>query len=202
MNAPSTEEIIWALREYVERHRDEKWLCLRETCKYKLNPIPEQERALGRVLGVCPSLHNTPLERITAWRRSRVSRFEQEAEVKDIRAEMPEYAAIHSHVLQDLLARLDQTYHAFFRRVTAGARAGFLRHHGRDRWRSFTCKEVSNGADLDDGYLVLSKIGRIAVRWPRPLAWTPRPSRSPVRRTGGSSASPMTRSAARRAAPA
>ena len=34
----------------------------------------------------------------------------------------PEYAAIHSHVLQDVLARLDKTYQAFFRRVKAGRR--------------------------------------------------------------------------------
>jgi hypothetical protein len=30
---------------------------------------------------------------------------------------MPDYAAIHSHVLQDVLARLDKTYQAFYRRV-------------------------------------------------------------------------------------
>ena len=38
----------------------------------------------------------------------------------DLGAEMPEYAALHSRVLQDVLARLDKTYQAFFRRVKAG----------------------------------------------------------------------------------
>jgi putative transposase len=84
----------------------------------------------------------------------------------------PDYAAIHSHVLQDVLARLDKTYHAFFRRVQAGKKAGFPRLPGRERYHSFTFKEYGNGARLDNGSLVLSKIGRIAVRWSRPMAGT------------------------------
>ena len=52
---------------------------------------------------------------------------------------MPESTAIHSHVLQDAQARLDNTYQAFFRRVRAGERAGFPRFKGRKRWRSCTC---------------------------------------------------------------
>ncbi len=129
------------------------------------------------MLGLCRWLYNTALEqRITAWQRraSRVSRFQQEAELKDIRAALPEYAAIHSHVLQDVLARLDKTYQAFFRRVKAGEKAGFPRYQARTRWHSFTYKEYGNGATLDNGFLVLSKIGRIAVRWSRPLEGTPK----------------------------
>jgi putative transposase len=150
---------------------------VRKTYQYKLKPTPEQERELGRVLGVCRALYNTALEqRITAYQRRHVSvsRYQQEAELKDIRAEMPEYGAIHSHVLQDVLARLDKTYQAFFRRLKAGERAGFPRYQARTRWHSFTYKEFGNGAGVDKGLLVLSKIGRIAVRWSRPLDGTPK----------------------------
>jgi transposase len=101
---------------------------VRKTFKYKLTPRPEQERELERVLGLCRALDNTALEqRITAWQvvRVSVSRFQQEAELKDIRADTPEYAAIHSHVLQDVLARLDKTYQVFFRRVQAGRKRAF-----------------------------------------------------------------------------
>jgi putative transposase len=148
---------------------------LRKTYKYKLTPTPEQERALGRVLGLCRALYNAALEpRILAYQRRRVSlsRYQQEAELKDIRAEFPEYAAVHSHVLQDVLARLDKTYQAFFRRLMAGVKAGFPRYQGRDRWHSFTYKAFGNAASLDNGSIVLSKIGRIAVRWSRPLEGT------------------------------
>src|SRR5262249_30825913 len=96
-----------------------------------------------------------------------ISRYDQEAE-------FPEYAVIHSHVLQDVLARLERTYQAFFRRVQRGERAGFPRFKGRERFHSFTYKEFGNGARLDNGFLVLSKIGRLTVRWSRPLEGTPK----------------------------
>ena len=77
-------------------------------------------------------------------------------------------------MLQDVLARLDRTYQAFFRRVQRGDKTGFPRFKGRDRFHSFTFKEYGNGARLENACLVLSKIGRIAVRWSRPLAGTPK----------------------------
>src|SRR6516165_1533332 len=148
-----------------------------KTYKEKLRPTPHQERALERVLWHCRTLYNTALEqRITAWQRSHVSltRSQQEAELKDIRAAFPEYAAIHSHVLQDVLARLDKTYQAFFRRVANGEKPGFPRFHGKDRYHSFTYKEYGNGGRLDSGFLVLAKVGRIAVHWSRPIEGTPK----------------------------
>jgi putative transposase len=77
-------------------------------------------------------------------------------------------------VLQDVRARLDRTYQAFFRRVAAGEKAGFPRYKGRDRYRSFTYKEYGNGARLDNGFLVLAKFGRIAVHWSRSIEGTPK----------------------------
>jgi putative transposase len=146
-----------------------------KTYKEKLRPTSAQERALEQVLWSCRALYNTALEqRITAWQRCHVSltRYQQEAELKDIRAEFPDYAAIHSHVLQDVLARLDTTYQAFFRRLAHGEQPGFPRFQGSERYHSFTYKEYGNGARLDNSYLVLSKIGRIAVRWSRPIEGT------------------------------
>jgi putative transposase len=60
---------------------------LRKTFKYKLKPTAEQQRELERVLGLCRRLYNAALEQR--------------------KADMPEYAAMQSHVLQDVLARLD-----------------------------------------------------------------------------------------------
>jgi putative transposase len=150
---------------------------VRKTFKYKLIPTPTQERDLGRVLGLCRQLYNTALEqRVIAYRRLGVSLscYQQQTELKDIREAFSQYAAIHSHILQDVLARLDKTYQAFFRRVMAGEKAGFPRYQARTRYHSFTYKEFGNGATLDNGFLVLSKIGRIAVRWSRPLEGTPK----------------------------
>jgi putative transposase len=135
---------------------------VRKTFKEKLRPAPAQEQAIDALLWRCRALYNAGLaQRKTAWERCHVSvsRYEQEAELRAIRAAFPEYAAIHSHVLQDVLARLDKAYDAFFR---------------RNRWRSFTFKEYGNGARLANGYLVLAKTGRISVHWSRPLEGTPK----------------------------
>jgi putative transposase len=148
---------------------------VRRAYQEKLKPTPQQERALEAILWRCRRLYNTALEqRITLWRQRGVSltRYQQEAELKDLRAELPEYASLHSHVLQDVLARLDKTYQAFFRRLSNGEKPGFPRFHGRDRYHSFAYKEYGNGARLENGCLVLSKVGRIAVRWSRPVEGT------------------------------
>jgi len=84
----------------------------RKTYKEKLRPTPLQEPVLEEILWRCRTLYNTALQqRITAWQRchASISRFQQEAELKEIRTEFPDYADIHSHVWQDVLARLDRT---------------------------------------------------------------------------------------------
>ena len=57
-----------------------------------------------------------------------------------------------------------------------GARATWtpLPDKSRNRYRSFTFKEYGNGALLDNGTLVLSKIGRIRVHWSRPIEGIPK----------------------------
>jgi putative transposase len=150
---------------------------LRKAYKYKLKPTPAQARQLEEVLWHCRTLYNTALEqRITAYRRCGVTLtcYQQQAELPDLKAAFPEYATIHSQVLQDVLTRLDKTYQAFFRRVKTGQSHGFPRYQGRNRYHSFTYKQYGNGARLDNGFLVLSKIGRISVRWSRPLDGTPK----------------------------
>jgi putative transposase len=150
---------------------------VRKTYKYKLCPTPEQERALENVLYRCHTLYNVALEeRKTAWERSRVSvsYYQQQAELPDLKADCPEYSAVHAQVLQDVLLRLDRTFQAFFHRVTAGEKPGYHRFQGCNRYHSFTYPQYHNGAVLDVGVLSLSKIGRVPIRVHRPLEGTPK----------------------------
>jgi len=150
---------------------------LRKTFNYKLKPTPEQEWELERVLWACRRLYNTALEqRKIAYERCGVAlaRSGQEAELKDLRAAFPEYGGIHSHVLQDGLARLDKAFQAFFRRIHKRQTPGYPRFHGRDRYHSFPYKEFGNGAHLDNGVLVVSKLGRLALHWSRSLEGAPK----------------------------
>ena len=150
-----------------------------KTFQYKLQPTPAQELALEEVLWRCRVLYNTALEqRLTWWRRGQghsATRFQQEAELKEIRAAFPEYGAIHSHVVQDVLARLDKPSQAFFWRLANAEKPDFPRFQGRNRSPSFTYQEDGNGARRENGYLVLATIGRSAVRWSRPMEGPSKP---------------------------
>jgi putative transposase len=150
---------------------------VRKTFKYKLKPTAEQKRAMAFVLRRCCELYNAALqERREAWQKCGVSVTvaQQSAQLPDIKEVRTEYRDIHSQVLQDVLARLDKAFQAFFRRSSEGQTPGYPRFQGSNRYSSFTYKQFGNGASLDNGFLVLSKIGRIAVRWSRPLEGTPK----------------------------
>ena len=150
---------------------------VRKTYQYKLKPTPEQERALDRTLMLCRHVYNAAVgERREAWRLRGVSvnYYQQQAELPGIKEAMPEYAEVNAQVLQDVVLRVDRAFQAFFQRMRERRTPGYPRFHGRDRYHSFTYPQVGEhgGARLDggtdNGFLVLSKIGRIAVRWSSP----------------------------------
>ncbi|HEV2458644.1 MAG TPA: transposase, partial [Ktedonobacterales bacterium] len=150
-----------------------------KTYLYKLKPTPQQERVLDHTLMLCRHVYNAALgERREAWRMRgiSVSYYQQKAELPSIKAELPEYSAVHSQVLQDVVLRVDRAFQAFFRRMRAGEAPGYPRFQGRTRYHSFTYPQVGEhgGARLDNGFLVLSCIGRLAVRWSRPIEGTPK----------------------------
>jgi putative transposase len=133
-----------------------------------------------RTLMLCRHVYNAAVgERREAWRTRgiAVTYSQQKAELPGIKEAMPEYGEVNAQVLQDVVLRVDRAFHAFFRRIQAGERGktpGYPRFHGRGRYHSFTYPQVGEhgGARLDNGFLVLAKIGRIALRWSRPLEGT------------------------------
>ena len=101
---------------------------MRKTYKYKLKPTLTQERVLDGIVWACRRRYNTAVEqRIDPLHQRGVSlsAYTQMAELPDFRATVPEYAAVHSQVLQDVLARVERAYQAFFRRINAGKTPGF-----------------------------------------------------------------------------
>jgi putative transposase len=138
-----------------------------KTFKYQLNPTPEQEWALDTVLLRCRKLYNCALEqRTTWWERGQgksATSYQQAMELPDLKAACPEYAEVHSQVLQDVL-----------RRVANGDMPGYPRFQGHSRYHSFTYPQYGNGAVLGGGILSMSKIGRILVCLHRPLQGIPK----------------------------
>jgi putative transposase len=143
-----------------------------KTFKYRLYPSKPQRRLLDQTLETCRRWYNACLaERKSAWETAHrnVSKFEQLAKVKNYRKDNPFAAQLHSHILQVVVADLDKAFQAFFRRVKAGGKPGYPRFKGRNRFDSFGLKEYGNGFKLDGRRLRLSGIGRLHVRWHRPI---------------------------------
>jgi putative transposase len=92
----------------------------------------------------------------------------------DLKAGGPEYSEVPSQGLQDVLWRLDRTFYAFFRRVTAGEKPGYPRFQGRNRYHRITYPQDGTGVAFDGGILTLSKRGRVPKRVHRPLEGTPK----------------------------
>jgi putative transposase len=139
---------------------------------YRLYPSSTQRARLESVLETVRRFHNDCLaERKAVYETEgrTVGKTEQLRRVKVHKANNPFAADVHSHVLQVVVADLDKAYDAFFRRVKAGEKPGFPRFKGKHRFRSFGFKEEGNGFKIDGRRLKLSGIGRLAVRWHRPM---------------------------------
>nr|MBK7065370.1 transposase [Deltaproteobacteria bacterium] len=59
--------------------------------------------------------------------------------------ECPDYAGIHTHLLQDVVKRLDRAFEGFFRRLKSGQTPGYPRFKSRDRYTTFTFKDAGRG---------------------------------------------------------
>jgi putative transposase len=143
-----------------------------KTFKYRLYPSKAQSRLLEQTVETCRRWYNACLEeRKTAWETEKrsVSKFEQLAKVKGYRKENPYAAQVHSHILQVVVADLDKAFQAFFQRVQSGETPGYPRFKGRNRFDSFGLKQYGNGFKVDGRRLRISGIGRVRVRWHRPI---------------------------------
>jgi putative transposase len=140
--------------------------------QYRLYPTKAQVKRMETVRETCRRWYNECLEeRKTAWdeRKERISRSDQLRKIKYHRATNPWAAQVQSHVLQVVVGDLDKAFQAFFRRVKAGEKPGYPRFKGRNRFSSFGYQEYGCGFKIDGRRLRLSGIGRVAVRWHRPV---------------------------------
>lgn len=145
---------------------------MQATYRYRLYPTKSQKCKLEATIETCRRWYNACLEeRKSAWdeRQESVGKYAQLRNVKDYRRDNPFAAQLHSHILQVTTCDLDKAFQAFFRRVKAGENPGYPRFRGRDRFDSFGLKEYGNGFRLDGRRLKVTGIGRIVVRWHRPV---------------------------------
>jgi putative transposase len=138
--------------------------------KYKLKPSRRIVERFEQTLSICCELYNAALqERRDAWRleRKSISQYDQEAQLKYIRQAREDVEGMYAQINQNVLARVDKTFKAFFRRVKAGQKAGYPRFKSIKRYDSFTYPQ--RGYKLEENKLHLSKIGSVRLRLSRPI---------------------------------
>lgn len=142
------------------------------TYQYRLYPTKSQRKLMESTIETCRRFYNDCLaERKEAYeeRKENIGKFAQLRKVKVLKETNPYAKNIHSHVLQIAVADLDKAFQAFFRRAKANEKAGYPRFKGKDRFDSFGFKEYGNGFKVDGRRLKLCGIGRVAIRWHRPI---------------------------------
>ncbi len=138
---------------------------MRKTYKYRLYPTKKQARVLNEQLALCAELYNAALqERKDAYRMcgKSITFTQQCAQIPAIKEIRPEYEAIYSQVLQDVLHRVDKAFKSFFSRVKVGHQPGYPRYKSRFRYASLTYPQTGFGID-EQGKLLLSKIGHLKM---------------------------------------
>lgn len=141
------------------------------TFNYPLRPTDAQSAVMRTWLTACQRLYNAGLEeRREAYRKQRasISLYKQYAELTELRAADPAYAAIPAWILRSALSRLDEAYRAFFRRVRGGQKPGFPRFRSQDRYESFSFPSWSEMA-IPDNVLTIPKLGAVKFHRYRPI---------------------------------
>jgi putative transposase len=140
--------------------------------KYRLYPSKPQEQQMFQVLNVCRHFYNMCLEErklVYQLEGRSISKAEQEKMAIRYRQTFPQAKTVFSQTLQTVADDLDKAFKAFFRRMKVGEKPGYPRFKGRNRFHSFAFKQFGVGAKLDGRRLKLFGIGRVALRWHRPL---------------------------------
>ena len=140
--------------------------------QYRLYPSRAQRIRLESTLETARRFYNDCLhERKAAYETEgrTINKYAQMQRVKVHKVNNPFAIGIHSHLLQVVVDDLDKAFAAFFRRCQAEQTPGYPRFKGRNRFRSIGLKEQGNGFKIDSRRLRLTGIGRVAVRWHRPL---------------------------------
>jgi putative transposase len=146
-----------------------------KTFKYRLYPSQSQEKNLWLNLNIARHFYNMCIgERKWAYtlEQRSITKKAQLQQVKRYKATFAQAQQVHSHVLQVVAADVDKAYQAFFRRVKADQKAGYPRFKGHNGFDSFGFKEYGNGFKLEGRRLRVFGVGRIPVRWYRPIEGT------------------------------
>jgi putative transposase len=170
-------------RMYANRQTTEKLQWVLDRCRELYN-AGLQERRDGYEIMVKrhPNYYDEASRKHLA-REHAISAYAQKRDLVEIKEIRPEYQEIASHVLQDVLFLLEDTFKAFFRRVKHGEKPGYPRFQGRARYDSFTYpdgagwkldahKRPADEKGMVSVNLRLTQIGTVRLHLHRDMAGT------------------------------
>jgi len=134
------------------------------TYRMKIKPTKEQIKSFYNILNISRHLYNHLLDlRIRHYYnyKKSISKSELDNYCKFLKStdEWKSLNNMHSHLVQDVTARLDNAYSNFFER-----RTGFPKFKNRDHYKSFTFKQPSKmNLFPQEGFITLSKIGNVKL---------------------------------------
>ena len=143
---------------------------MKKTFLYRAKINKNTEHNCNQWLYLCRSLYNLSLEqRINAYKKNKKSMFayDQINMLPAFKKKFPEFKAVGSQCLQEVIERLDRAYQAFFRRIKQGKKPGFPRFKSGNRYNSFTLKQ--NGWKVEGKYLHIRNIGKLKLFLSRPI---------------------------------
>lgn len=147
-----------------------------KTFKYKIRPNRRFVEACERTLDQSRFVWNCALEqRVSQFLKTGKSPsfYEQQRQLTEARAALPEVRACLRRVQEDALERLDFAFKSFYQRLRQkpkAANAGFPRFKTQVRYRTFSQRlERERRCPLDGDKLIVPGVGSCRVRLSRPI---------------------------------
>lgn len=160
---------------------------MKTTYQYHLRPNKAQIRQLESWLELCRKQYNFRLyQRLSWWEQNRCAvnscsliscgiaplrdqpnYYEQKKDLLISKQLYPEYADLHSQVLQNVVERVKKAYERYTKLDSSGKRSGKPRYKKVGRYRSFTYPQLKNNS-IQGNRINLPKIGLLTMILHRP----------------------------------
>ncbi|WP_333471753.1 RNA-guided endonuclease InsQ/TnpB family protein [Microcoleus sp. herbarium12] len=160
---------------------------MRTAYQYRLRPTSDQIASMGEWLELLRRQYNYRLgERFNWYEQNRCDIhacpmicylpelkdnpdfYSQKRDLVNSKALFPEYAEIHSQVLQDCIARVKKTFDRWLKGDCNGRKSGKPRFKGQGRYRSFTFPQMKQDC-IAGKFIKLPSFGNIKLIQHRPL---------------------------------
>ncbi|MFQ3585054.1 MAG: transposase [Cyanobacteriota bacterium] len=161
---------------------------MRTSYQYRLRLTKAQEATFERWLELCRRQYNYRLaERFNWWEQNRCDvhacplvchlpelkerpdYYSQQFDLNNTKKLFPEYKELPSHLLQNVLARVDKAYERWIKGDSTGKRSGRPRFKGKGRYRSLTFPDPIKPEHVGTNFIQLPKIGKVKAVIHRPI---------------------------------